>query len=230
MKSNDNVTPYTADEYNRNIVKTIPGYREFHQETIDLVKTVALEAAVWLDTGCGTGNLVDLAFPHFPRTVFLLADPSEKMLTQAKKRLRRIPAVRIRFLDPVGTEQIVNPLPQAPVVISAILCHHYFRPEQRRKAVQHCFNLLAQGGIYITFENIRPVSERGIAIGMERWKRFQLSQGRSMEVVEEHLKRFDQDYFPITIQEHLALLRETGFSVVELLRHSYMQAGFYAIK
>jgi tRNA (cmo5U34)-methyltransferase len=38
------------------------------------------------------------------------------------------------------------------------------------------------------------------------------------------------EYFPITIEEHLSLLREIGFEVIELLWFSYMQAGFYCQK
>jgi tRNA (cmo5U34)-methyltransferase len=62
------------------------------------------------------------------------------------------------------------------------------------------------------------------------WKHFQLSQGRDKETVEKHLQRFDVDYFPITVEEHLSLLRKTGFSTVEMLWLSYMQAGFYCVK
>lgn len=34
----------------------------------------------------------------------------------------------------------------------------------------------------------------------------------------------------ITIEEHLTLLRNSGFRVVEILWRSYLQAGFYCIK
>ena len=84
--------------------------------------------------------------------------------------------------------------------------------------------------MYITFENVRPFTPQGIAIGKEHWKSFQHSQGRDLQTIEQHTKRFDVEYFPITVEEHLSLLRRIGFSVVELLWYSYMQAGFYCIK
>ena len=90
--------------------------------------------------------------------------------------------------------------------------------------------MLKRGGIYITFENIRPNSEKGTQIGLERWKRFQLAHGKSEESVKKHLARFNTEFFPITLKEHLQLLLETGFGVYEILWVSYMQAGFYAIK
>jgi tRNA (cmo5U34)-methyltransferase len=38
------------------------------------------------------------------------------------------------------------------------------------------------------------------------------------------------EYFPITVEEHLDLLRNCGFGAVEMFWYSYMQAGFYCIK
>jgi hypothetical protein len=48
--------------------------------------------------------------------------------------------------------------------------------------------------------------------------------------VAQHLARFGTELKPIRIAEHLALLRETGFSVAEVLWRAHMQAGFYAVK
>ena len=90
--------------------------------------------------------------------------------------------------------------------------------------------MLKKGGVFITFENIRPNSAKGVQIGLERWKRFQLAHGKSEDAVRIHLERFNSEFFPITLGEHLNLLREAGFKVFEILWVSYMQAGFYAIK
>jgi tRNA (cmo5U34)-methyltransferase len=62
------------------------------------------------------------------------------------------------------------------------------------------------------------------------WGRFQLDKGKDVAAVENHKKRFNNEYFPITIIEHLESLKEIGFKTVELFWFTYMQAGFYAIK
>lgn len=137
---------------------------------------------------------------------------------------------RIRFIDSVGSENLPENLNVHPDVITAIMCHHYLKPEQRRNAIKACFDLLVPGGLFITFENIYPDSEKHLEIGVQRWKGFQLSQGRSSEDVEQHLGRFNKEYFPIRISEHIELLTVCGFSTAELFWYSQMQAGFYAIK
>ena len=82
----------------------------------------------------------------------------------------------------------------------------------------------------MTSENIAPETEKGIEIGLKRWRGFQLNQGRSASTVDKHIDRFNNEYFPILVKQHLDLLKTTGFQVVELFWFSYMQAGFYAIK
>lgn len=230
MTSNDNSSAHSSSEYDQAVIKTIPFYRQFHLETIDLIRTLQPDVSLWLDTGCGTGALPEQAVPLFPRTRFLLADPSQSMLDQAKARLAGFPQERIVYVGAVGSEDLSEVVSERPQVISAIQCHHYGDRESRRRATHACHQVLASHGVYVTFENIRPATPEGVEYGLERWLRFQAVAGRSADVVAEHRRRFDHDYFPITVAEHLELLRDTGFRTVELFWLSQMQAGFYAIK
>jgi tRNA (cmo5U34)-methyltransferase len=231
MSASDNATPHKATEYDKSVRQTIPFYEIIHSQAVDAVRNVKPEASCWLDTGCGTGYLVEVALPHFPRTSFVLTDPSEAMLEQAKNRLRRFPKDRVKFLAPNPTEKLdVQANRVHPQVITAILAHHYLREPQRRLATLTCFRLLEEGGVFVTAENIRPVDQEVVSLELSRWKRFQIEHGRSAAAVEEHAKRFDSEYFPISLDEHVSLLRETGFKTVSLFWVSHMQAGFYALK
>ncbi|WP_406660331.1 class I SAM-dependent methyltransferase [Methanolobus sp. ZRKC3] len=229
-KQDKNSTPYDPQEYENNIVNTIPYYSSIHQEIINLVKAFPIEAKVWMDTGCGTGSLVNSAMQEFPNTKFLLLDPSENMLEIAKEKMLSQPKGRIEFLEPSPTQEFSKKLEERPDIITAIQCHHYLSPEYRAEATKVCFELLKSGGAFITFENIRPLTEEGVDIGKEYLGNFQLSRGKDKENVSKYLARFDVEYFPLTIEQHLQLLRNTGFKVVEMFWYSYMQAGFYCIK
>ena len=230
MKQSDDVTPHDASEYDANIRATVPYYSCFHSETIDLVKNLRPDVETWLDTGCGTGTLVKEALAYFPDTIFVLSDPSEEMLSQARRNLAPMSKSRLQFLHPTATENLPLKDIKQPQVITAIHSHNYSDRERRQTATQRCFDILTEDGIYITFENVHPKSERGLEIGLRRWKRYQLFQGRNEDVVEEHTRRFDTAYFPVSIDDHIHLLNQCGFSVAELFWFSHMQAGFYAIK
>lgn len=230
MKDTDNTTPHKSEEYDSQIEDIIPYYSCFHRETINLVKSLPCEPKNWLDTGCGTGTLIRRALDIFPKTRFYLLDPSKGMLNEARKKLSDISAERLKFLKPYPTQNFSQKLAEKMDVITAIQCHHYLSAPERIKATEICYNLLNEDGVYITFENIKPLTMGGIEIGKRYWENFQSTRGRDALMVENHLKRFNVEYFPITVEEHLELLRETGFKVVELLWFSYMQAGFYCLK
>jgi tRNA (cmo5U34)-methyltransferase len=230
MTKKDNSTPYQSELYDNHVVDTLPYYESYHQETINLIKALSLKVELWLDTGCGTGSLVKNAIPEFPDTEFLLLDPSEAMLQQAQLKLTQKNSKKLKFLKPDPTQNFSQKLDKKPDIITAIQCHHYLSPEDRIKAVQVCYDLLNEDGAFVTFENIRPLTSQGIDIGKEYWKNFQLSCGKDIGEIDQHLARFDQEYFPITLEEHLSLLRNAGFKTVEVLWYSYLQAGFYCIK
>lgn len=227
MQKSDNLTSHLSNEYDSNIGNTIPYYNRFHEETINLVKSMNIKPNIWVDTGCGTGTLVEKALQKFPDTSFILVDPSIDMLTEAKQKLSRH-SDRMGFLEPMPSQNIS--LSQNIDIITAIQSHHYLSEDARYKAIKACYDNLNENGIYVTFENIRPLTEKGTEIGKEYWKRFQVSKGKSVEEAENHIKRFGVEYFPITIEEHLNLLRDSGFRMVEMFWYSYMQAGFYCIK
>jgi tRNA (cmo5U34)-methyltransferase len=230
MSHRDNTTPHSAAEYNANICRIMPCYEFLHREAIDLVATVMPQPAIWLDTGCGTGRLAELALPLFAKTRFVLADPSPAMLEEARKRLQGVAPERLSFVHAGTSDVRPDHLGGTPDVITAIMCHHYAQPQERRDMTRVCHDLLAPGGVYVPFENIRPDSPEATRIGLERWKRFQRAQGRDGSAVEQHAGRFGVEYFPITIREHVQLLQDCGFRTVQLLWFSYMQAGLYAIK
>lgn len=109
---------------------------------------------------------------RFRETTFILADPSPEMLQIAKNKLGSND--RVKILDPVGAQDLA--LGFKADVITAIQAHHYLTKEEREKATRVCFELLAPKGIYITFENIRPLSSEGVRLGKAYWSSFQLGK------------------------------------------------------
>jgi tRNA (cmo5U34)-methyltransferase len=229
MSERDNATASPAAAYDAHVEQTIPYYRALHEETLRLVETLAGEPGIWLDTGCGTGALVKKALPRFPRTRFLLADPSPAMMEQARGKLAGSGEGRVTFLNPSDSAG-VDVGAQRCDAITAILSHHYLDREGRRAALAHCHSLLAEGGVLVYFEIVRPNTERAMEIGKEYWKAYQTRMGKPAGDAEAHMKRLDRQLFPITVSEHLEVLRESGFATADLFWYSYMQAGFWAIK
>jgi len=223
---NDNTSPIASQNYDVEVLATIPFYPMFRQSIIDLLASWDAPVGAWLDTGCGTGALAADACKVFPHTKFTLADPSAKMLAIARKKLADNPQVAFVESDSQSLDYADN----AFDIITAIQSHHYLGEDERRRAVRNCFRMLKPSGMFITFENIKPLSEAGIRLGLKRWAKYQRHRGKTAAAVEGNIARFGKEYFPISILDHLELLRSIGFLHVEVLWASYMQAGFYAIK
>jgi len=231
MTEIDSATSFIPEVYENVVRQMMPFYDVIQTEVIDVVKTLKPDVKQWLDTGCGTGSLVEIALKAFPDICFVLADPTEKMLQAAVTRFKASSGKLVTFLPPVPTEGLqAHSELLKPQVVTAILCHHYLQKEQRHRATEICYQLLERGGVYITVENTMPDSAEGTRLALERWKRFQVEHGRLKVMAEKHAARFNSEYFPVTVREHLALLQETGFKTVELFWKSHMQAGFYAVK
>ncbi len=223
----DNKTSQSALQYDENIAKTIPRYQLFNDEVVNLVKFTAPKAKSWLDTGCGTGTLIRQAIQECGQLKFVAADPSEAMLQIAREKLSAVPGIEVEFVLS-GTEHLC--CQQRFDVVTAVLAHHYLDIENRIKATRNCFQMLNEGGIYVTLETIMPNTEQGREIGLKRWRSAQIANGKTPESVDHHLRRYGIDLLPITIEAHLDLLRDVGFRTVEVLWASGMQAGFYSIK
>lgn len=220
----DNKTSQAAAEYDANVHKTIPRYHLFHDEVVDLVRAIVPRPLAWLDTGCGTGTLILKAVDQFEQTKFVAADPSAAMLQFAAEKLA---SQNVTFVA-AGSEELVYT--DNFDVVTAIMAHHYLDREGRRRATRNCYAMLKQGGLYITFETIRPATANGTQIGLERWRSAQIANGKSPDAANKHISRFGSELLPVTLAEHRELLAETGFSTVELFWVSGLQAGFYGIK
>lgn len=224
---NKNNSRLQADTYDEMILATIPFYNQFYQNIIQLVKACRQSPKLWIDTGCGTGNVIGKVGKFFPGTEFILADPSEPMLNQAKEKIK---GLELGISYHLSDTQSLNLPDNSADVISAVLCHHYLDKETRQAAVENCFRMLKPKGLLIYYENIRPFSEQGTQISLQIWQTYQVAQGKSQAGANNHISRFDTEYFPITATQHLELLKQCGFRTRELFWFSNMQAGFYGIK
>ena len=220
----DNRSAYNSNIYDENIVNTLPYYREFHGQIIDLVDKLGYKEVDWLDTGCGTGTLAGMVFDIRDDVKFTLCDPSQNMLEQAKEKLL---GKDIRFIN-ASSQQLA--FEGEFDVVTAVQSHHYLKSDERKIAVKKCYNALRENGVFITFENIRMSTDESDAVALSRWTGFMTDHGKTDEDVKNQLERRGVEVLPITIEEHIKLLRECGFKSVDLLWTSYLQAGLWAVK
>lgn len=221
---NDNRSAYNSGIYDDKIINVLPYYSEFHGQIIALVRAMGFKNPDWLDTGCGTGTLACRVLEIRDDVKFTLCDPSENMLAEAEGKLSE---KNIRFIKLSSQElSFENEFD----VVTAVQSHHYLQPDGRRAAVENCYRALRKNGVFITFENIRMSTDESDAVALSRWTDFMRDNGNPEEEIQKQRERRGTSVFPITIEEHIKLMRECGFRSVDLLWTSYLQAGFWAVK
>ncbi|MCM1315056.1 MAG: methyltransferase domain-containing protein [Alistipes senegalensis] len=226
----DNKSAFNVSQYDDNVRKVIPFYDEIYNQIFDIIHTHYAKGEKYkmpfsiLDTGCGSGTFAVRACEELNISEMVLCDPSEKMLSDAQNKLKDKNCI----FRCIGSENL--DYTEKFDVIVAIQSHHYFSREMRERAVMNCFKALKSGGIFIYTENTAPFSETGKNIVLKRVEEFSVNAGRSREDAMAHSARYNVEYFPLNVSEHLDLLRKTGFETSEIFWHSYMQSGFYAIK
>lgn len=221
----DNKSAFFAEKYDEQVKMVIPFYEEIYSQISDLLNIYFKDREIsLLDTGCGTGRMGIQALKTLNISEMVLCDPSEKMLAGAKEKLS---GKNIEFCL-CGSEELEYE--NRFDAVTAVQSHHYFNREQREKAVKNCFRALKPGGIFICFENTAPFTETGKDIVLKRIENFGINAGRSPEEAANHTSRYNTEYFPITVSDHLELLKKTGFSSSEIFWLSYLQSGYYAVK
>ena len=216
---------FSAESYDRDIINTIPYYDEVYNQMADVISAAFINKAVsWLDVDCGTGKMAKVALEQCNVEKMICTDHSSAMLEVARQKI-----------DFSSVEFLKLPIEEIDYdsqfdVITSILVNHYMTYEERMVAVRNCYNALKEEGIFITFENFAPCDEIIKKLYLKWWKKYQYSKGKSRKECKEHLSRYNTDYFPITIQEQIKILRDCGFMSVEIFWCSYMQVGILARK
>ena len=221
---NDNKSAFSSGEYDKKIIQTLPYYEQFYEQVIELVKAYNHNAVRWLDIGCGTGKMGSVALENVDLEKFVFCDSSEEMIRIAKERFRDY-NVEFSICD-VQELAYIDEFD----IITAIQVNHYLRMDERKVALQKCYEALKNNGLFISFENFAPFTDLGKLVYLEKWKRYQMKQGKSLEECQKHINRYGKDYFPISLSENVELMKNCGFKVVEILWLSNMQVSLWGIK
>lgn len=221
---NDNKSAFSSIVYDNKIKQTLPYYDEFYKQVIELVKILKHDAVKWLDIGCGTGKMASIAFENIKLEKFVFCDCSKEMIEIVKERFKCQNA-EFSVCD-IQKLAYINEFD----VITAIQVNHYLQINERKIALQNIYEALNDNGLFVSFENFAPFTNLGKKVYLEKWRNYQIKQGKSVEECEKHIKRYGKDYFPISILENIELMRNCGFKAVEILWLSNMQVGLWAIK
>jgi tRNA (cmo5U34)-methyltransferase len=181
-----------------------------------------------LDVGCGAGNYTLKLLEWLPNLDATLIDLSQPMLDRAKQRVSHATAGRITTI--VGDiREVELPVGKFDIVLAAAVMHHMRVEAEWRKVFAAFHQALRPGGSVWVFDLV----ESSIPAVQElMWQRYGEYLTRLKdEAHRDHVFAYvEKEDTPRPLLFQLDLLRQVGFSQVEVLHKNVCFAAFGAVK
>jgi len=178
-----------------------------------------------LDLGAGTGLLSALVAGAYPDSQLTLADISEAMLAQARKRF----ATQPQRIETVVMDFAYDALPgKFDAVVSALAIHH-LPDDAKRSLYVNVYRALNPGGIFINADSVA-----GLTPAIDRqydavWLTQARRKGASEAEIAGAQERMRADrYAPLAAQ--LGWLADAGFGMVNCWYQNYRFAVFSGVR
>jgi tRNA (cmo5U34)-methyltransferase len=231
----------TVDEIRRRFdddVERFSNLETGQSATVDAPLAMALVAEVAaattpharhvLDVGCGAGNYSIKLLERLPGLDVTLIDLSKPMLDRATERVRRATTGNITTVqgDVRGVEL---PDGQYDIILAAAVLHHLRADSEWRDVFASFHRVLRPGGSLWVFDLVESSTA---AVQQLMWQRYgEYLAGLKGEAYRDHVLAYvEKEDTPRPLMFQLDLLRQVGFSRVEVLHKHVCFAAFGGVR
>jgi tRNA (cmo5U34)-methyltransferase len=181
-----------------------------------------------LDVGCGAGNYTLKLLESLPNLDAMLIDLSQPMLDRAKERVSHATSGRITTVQ-ADIREVRPPDGEFDIVLAAAVLHHLRTDEEWRDVFTALYRALRPGGSLWVFDLVESSIP---AVGRLMRRRYGEYLTRLKdEAYRDHVFAYvEKEDTPRPLLYQLDLLRQVGFSQVEVLHKNVCFAAFGAVK
>lgn len=222
-------TSKVAGVFDDMVNRSVPFYEEMQRMIAELAANHYQEDANIYDLGCSTGTTMIHMNPFIPEQIqFVGIDDSPSMLEKCQTKLQAA-----GFARPVKLEVFdlnTNVEIQNAGVVVLCLTLQFVRPINRERLIKKIYAGMNPGAVIIIMEKILAedslFNRDFIRYYYDMKRRHQYSE---MEIAQKR-EALENVLIPYKLSENVTLLREAGFSHVEVFFKWYNFAGFIAKK
>jgi tRNA (cmo5U34)-methyltransferase len=181
-----------------------------------------------LDVGCGAGNYTLKLLESLPNLDATLIDLSQPMLDRAGERVSRATTGRITTVQ-ADIREAKLPDGEFDIVLGAAVLHHLRTDQEWRDVFTALYRALRPGGSLWVFDLVESSIP---AVGRLMRRRYgEYLTGLKDESYRDHVFAYvEKEDTPRPLLFQLDLLRQVGFSQVEVLHKNVCFAAFGAVK
>ncbi len=206
-----------ASVFDDMLERSIPHYKEVLGLIVDFCSYTleSSKSAIPLvyDLGSSTGTtLLALSQALSAHTRFIGIDNSQAMIDKASLKAQAYNA-NIEF---ICTDLLEYDFLHSDIVI-ANYSLQFIRPMQRPALLQKIYNALTEGGILIVSEKMTShhrILDRQM---IERYVRYKQEQGYTKTEISKKREALENVLVPFSLEENIAMLKDIGFSGIEVL-------------
>lgn len=181
-----------------------------------------------LDIGCGAGNYSLKMLAALPNLNVSLVDLSQPMLTRAAERVGAATAGQV-VTHQADIRELALGDAQFDIILAAAVFHHLRGDEEWRQVFSKCFRALRPGGSLWISDLIEHSSQPVQTLMKARYGEY-LAALKGDEYRETVFGYIEKEDTPRPLLFQVDMLREVGFSTVELLHKNSVFAAFGGLR
>lgn len=181
-----------------------------------------------LDVGCGAGNYTIKLLERLPNLEATLIDLSQPMLDRARERISRATTGRVTTAQ-ADIREVRLPDGTFDIVLAAAVLHHLRSDEEWRNVFTALHRTLRPGGSVWVFDLVESSIP---AVGQLTRRRYgeYLTRLKDEAYRDQVFAYVEKEDTPRPLLFQLDLLRQVGFSQVDVLHKNVCFAAFGAVK
>ncbi len=203
-----------ASQYDTQREKLIPCFNDFYSIAVSIAETNS-EGPSILDIGAGTGLLSSFILEKIPNAQLTLIDISEKMIEEAKSRLKDRPNITY-IVDDYTKYQFDK---KYEIVMSSLSIHHLTN-QQKRQLYENIYSILNKNGVFINADQVLGSTPFIENLYKRVWKLKVENSGLSKDDLQAAYERVKLDKMDV-LEGQLNWLKEIGFLDVDCVYKYY---------
>jgi len=212
------------------VSRSVPFYDELQRMTVELACRFAQSGTNIYDLGCSTGTTICMLSKSLSdEQVHLVGiDNSEDMLAKAEEKIRAEGDSSLCTLQFGDLNQEIDVSNASVVIMNWTL--QFIRPINRDRVLSAIHNGLVNGGCLIVNEKIMGPNSFLNRVYIDFYHDFKGRRGYSQLEIAQKREALENVLIPYRIDENVALLERSGFSVIDVFFRWYNWGGIIAIK
>ena len=211
------------------VSRSVPFYHEMQRMTAELAAKYAMPDTKIYDLGCSTGTTMLLMDKLVSENIdFIGVDDSEEMIHKCKEKLNNFTLNRNINLEVADLTSFV-PVQNASVV-SMVLVLQFIRPKYRSQIIKSIYDGLEQNGCFIIIEKILTEEKSYNRDFIDFYYDFKRRNHYSELEISQKREALENVLIPYKSSENIDLLRDAGFSEIEVFFKWYNFTGIIARK